>query len=185
MLQRAVMAVRAGRTAGGVGVAAAAVTARDRADIDRTLRSHADPPVVGPDFLEERDGLDVLHAERKIDEAVGVIVSAAGRGRLRLRDRQECDPPGRIELHAVEHCAEDADAPERAAVVVRARDPARIGAGLDAAARDLEAARSDVRKPKRSRIGEQGQVDVRRDVGGERCAQRLDQREHELAARRR
>ena len=64
----------------------------------------------------------------------------------------------------VQHGAEDPDAAERAAVVVRARNPLRVGAGFDAAPRDLEAARRDVREVKRSGVGQQRQVDVRRDL---------------------
>ena len=69
-----------------------------------------------------------------------------------------------IELHAVQHRAEDLHTRQRAAVVVRARNPLRVGAGLDAAPRDLEAARRDVREVERSGVGQERQIDVRGDV---------------------
>ena len=100
--------------------------------------------------------------------SVSSYAAAGGAASARVVIVSSRDPAGRVELHAVQHRAEDPHAAERAAVVVRPRDPLRVGAGLDAPPRDLEAARRDVREVKRSGVGQQRQVDVRRDVSRER-----------------
>ena len=90
-----------------------------------------------------------------------------------------------LELEIVQDGAHQTQARHRAAVVHRAGDRFGFGAGLGAAAADLERARRDVRKMKAAGVGEDRDVDVRRDLRRQRHAERLDDVEHHLAACRR
>ena len=59
-------------------MAAAAEYVRDAIHVDVAFRPQADAEAVRRDLLEERDGLNVLHGERNVDQAVGVFVRGAG-----------------------------------------------------------------------------------------------------------
>ena len=67
---------------------------------------------------------------------------------------------------------------------MRARDPLRVGARLDAAPGDLVGARRQVREVKRSGIGQDREIDVGGDLAGQRDAERVEQGEDHLAAGR-
>lgn len=59
-------------------MSAAAEPLRDVADVDGPFRAQADAVLpLGP-FLEEHDRLDLLDRERQVDQALGVVVGAAG-----------------------------------------------------------------------------------------------------------
>ena len=164
-------------------MSAAAELARDCAGVDVALRAHADPPVVVADFLEERHRLDVLHREREVDQAFEVVVGAAELFHHLPGDREQRDAAVIDDRHRVHHRAEDAHPCQAVAVVMGARDPLRIGARLDAAARDLVGARRQVREMERAGVGQDGEIDVGGNLAGDRHAQRFDQRERHLAAR--
>ena len=70
------------------------------------------------------------------------------------RDREQRDAALVDDHHAVHHRAENAHAGQAAAVVVGPRDPLRIGAGFDAAPRDLVGARREVREMERAGVGQ-------------------------------
>src|SRR5262245_38017802 len=67
------------RAAGSVLVAAAAELPGDRPDVDLALRAHAHAVLVALDLLEEDHGKDLLDGQRQVDQALGVLVGAAGR----------------------------------------------------------------------------------------------------------
>ena len=165
---------------------AAAVRRGDPADVDRALGAHAHAPLLGRlGLFEERHRPHVLHREREVDEAFGVVVAAvSGRRHLR-RDREQRNLPGGVHDHARQHAPEEAHARHAVAVVVGTRDPGRLRTGFHAARRDVERARRDVREVEGAGVGQDREVDVRGDVGGERRAECQHERIHQLAARRR
>ena len=93
--------------------------------------------------------------------------------------------PVGVDLHRAQHRAEQLQPAHVVAVVDVARDQHRIDAGLERLAADLERARRDARVVERSGVGQDREVDVRGDLARQRHAERADQVEHHLAARRR
>ena len=78
------------------------------------------------------------------------------------------------ELHRVEQRANQLQLAEAVAVEDAARHRRGVDAGFDGLTADVERARRDVRVMERPGIGQDGQVDVRRDLAGERHAERAD-----------
>src|SRR5207244_10712857 len=84
------------RAACGVLVPAAVEFLRDRADVDLALRSHAHAVRLALGLLEEDDGLDLLHVERKLDEPFAVPVRDASGALPLVIERDDTDAPGDI-----------------------------------------------------------------------------------------
>ena len=101
---------------------------------------------------------------------------------IEVHDR---DASGAIDLHPAQHGAKQLEPAHVVAVVHVARHPHRIHAGLDDLAADVERTRRDARIMKRPGVGENGQVDVRRNVHRHLHVECADESVDHLAARRR
>src|SRR5712691_12733085 len=158
--------------AGRVLVPAAAELLRDGADVDLALRPHADAVLVALVLLEEHARLNLLHRQRQVDQPLGVLVGAARLARHLVIEVDDRDPPGLINLHRAEHGAKQLQPAHVVAVVHVARDEHRVDARLERRAADVEGARRQAGVVKRSGVGQDREVDVRRDLHGKRNAER-------------
>ena len=95
------------------------------------------------------------------------------------------EAPAVDELHGVEHRSDQLQFSVTVAVEDAAGHRRRLDARLDEAAADLEGPRRDVGMVERARVGQDGQVDVGRDLFSQRDAEGDHELVDQLAARRR
>ena len=141
-------------------------------DVDVALRAHAHAPVAGAVLLEEHDRENLLHRQREIDEPFGVLVGAAAVAAPAAGPRTASrSGPSHRAASGSSTAPNSFRRPRLLLSKMLRGDRRRVDAGLHALAADVERPRRDVRVVERAGVGQDRDVDVRRDLRRERHAE--------------
>ena len=149
--------------------------ARDLADVDVVLRSHADAHLAGRPDLEEHDRLNLARGERQVDQPLGVVVACS---RTPPASRRPCTAPraGPRRASSIESSSAPISFsfPKLLLSNTRRAIVAGFDARLDRLPADVERPRRDVRVMERPGVGQDREVDVGRDLEAQRHAERRE-----------